>query len=88
MKAAIANVACVTGFFLVLVFPVGYIVFTEPVADLVSQMAWRIGIDRDAEPGDALVDCALLLSFLLAIAGLLLVNTLNKRRKRRPESVE
>ena len=88
MKSALANVAGVMGLFLVLFFPIGYIVFTEPVADVVSQMAWRTGIDRNAEPGDVLVDCALLLSLLLAIAGLLFVNTLNKRRKRRPENVE
>ncbi|CAG9273831.1 hypothetical protein [Paraburkholderia unamae] len=88
MKALLANVVGVIGLFLVLVFPVGYILFTEPVAGVVSQMAWSIGIDRNAEPGDSLVDCALLFSFVLAVVGVFLVNMLNRQRRRRPENVE
>lgn len=88
MKSVLANVAGVIALFLVLIFPIGYIVFTEPVAGVVSQMALWSGIDRNAEPGDSLVDCALLFSFLLAIVGMLLVTMFNKRCRKRPENVE
>lgn len=88
MKVALANFAGLIGLFLAIVFPVGYVLFTEPVAGVVLQVAWLIGIDRNAEPGDSLVDCALLLSLLLAIAGVLLANAFIKRRRRRPANVE
>jgi hypothetical protein len=92
MKAAFtnafANIVGLIGLFLAFVFPIGYIVFTEPVARVVSRIAWWIGLDRNAEPGDSLVDSAFLISFFLAVTGLCLANAFINRRKRKPPHVE
>ncbi|WP_321783730.1 hypothetical protein [Paraburkholderia sp. J94] len=88
MKAVLLNAAAVIGLFLVLVFPIGYFAFTEPLIGMVSRAAWWLGLDRNAEPGDAMVDSVLLLSFLLATACVCLVNAVARRRRRRAAHVE
>lgn len=88
MKIALVNVAVFLGLFLVLILPVGYVVFTDPVASVVSQAASWIGIGRNAEPGDSLVNSVFLISSLLAMAGVCLASAFIKRRKRRHPHVE
>lgn len=88
MKRIFVNVAAVILLFLALVYPVGRLIFTEPVATAVARAALWIGLDRDGEPGDSLVDSALLVSLFLALATVALANVLLKRHPRKRSHVQ
>ncbi|QGZ60892.1 hypothetical protein [Paraburkholderia acidisoli] len=88
MRKAFVNAAASILLFLALVYPVGRLIFIEPVATAVARAAFWVGLDRDGEPGDALVDSVLLVSLLLALAMVALANALLKRHRRKPLHVQ
>ncbi len=87
-KKILVNIASVAGLSVAFAIPVGLMVFSETGEIIISRMMSWLGIYRDAEPGDSLIDTSLLLSFLLAIAVVWLANILINERNRKRSNVK
>ena len=68
LKRTLANIAGVVGLFFVFMFPVARMVFSSTGESIIGQVTSWLGIYRNAEPGDSLVDTFLLISLLLAMS--------------------
>ncbi|CAN0624586.1 conserved protein of unknown function [Burkholderia multivorans] len=82
-KKILVNIASVVGLFFAFALPVGRMVFSETGEIIISRVMSWLGIYRDAEPGDSLIDTSLSLSFLLAISVVWLANILINKRNRK-----
>jgi hypothetical protein len=87
-KKILVNIAGVVGLSFVFALPVGRMVFSETGEITISRVMSWLGIYRDAEPGDSLIDTSFLLSLLLAIAVVWLANILINKRNRKRSGVK
>jgi hypothetical protein len=81
-KRTVANIASIVGLFFAFIVPVGRMVFSEPGGIIVIRVTSWLGIYRNAEPGDSLIDTSFFLSLLLAISVVWLANFFINRRNR------
>lgn len=88
VKRIAANIVSVVGLFFAFILPVGHLVFSDTGANFTVRVTSWLGIYRDAEPGDSIVDMSLLLSLCLAILVVCLANFLINWQNRKHSNVK
>jgi hypothetical protein len=62
LSRALVNIAAIVGLFCVFALPVGRMVFSGAGQNVITRFILWLGVYRDAEPGDYLVDSSLFIS--------------------------
>jgi hypothetical protein len=74
IKKLFINIGGGSALFLIFIYPVGRIIFTDTGNNIIIDVTSYLGLYVNAEFGDSLVDATLLISFLLAVTVVFLVN--------------